>query len=217
VVAGLISAVGVSGYARAQGVAADGSRPDQLVDRSRYPYDPVCSWGRVSDGRGMIVRCLTRQEADQLQRKPVAPVAVTPATAPTAGASVPPASSAPAVPSVVAPAVAEEPYKLNVDVGPLVADVGRFPQGEKKLREPRDRYLACVQQNGGLSEDAGEVVLRFLVRERGRAEGVSVSKRRAVSKAAASCLADVVDRRFVGEPDEPMVGASLTLKFAKQR
>jgi hypothetical protein len=50
-----------------------------------------------------------------------------------------------------------------------------------------------------------------LVRERGRAEGVAVKDRRGVSLVAAKCIADVIDRRYVGYPAAPIVGATLTI------
>ncbi len=50
--------------------------------------------------------------------------------------------------------------------------------------------------------------------ERGRAEGVTVKERAGLSLAAAKCVANVVDRRFVGYPAAPIVGADLTIDFA---
>ena len=63
------------------------------------------------------------------------------------------------------------------DVGQALADTGELPEAQRQLRRPLDRYAACVESNGGLSADSGKVTLRFLVRERGRAEGVSVKDR----------------------------------------
>jgi hypothetical protein len=57
--------------------------------------------------------------------------------------------------------------------------------------------------------------VRFLVRAKGVAEGVSVAKRTNMSKEAAQCVADVVDRRRVGTPESPMVGATVLVKFVK--
>jgi hypothetical protein len=54
-----------------------------------------------------------------------------------------------------------------------------------------------------------------LVRQRGRAEGVSVAKRTSVSAEAARCVSEIVDRRYVGVPDAPIVGATVVIKFAK--
>ena len=39
------------------------------ADASRYPYDPVCAWGRIANGRGMLKRCLTQAEAQALPAK----------------------------------------------------------------------------------------------------------------------------------------------------
>jgi hypothetical protein len=96
-------------------------------------------------------------------------------------------------------------------VGPIVVDTGELPLAVKKLSEPKDRYLECVNKNGGLQADSAEVQVRFLVRERGRAEGVSVAKSKGMSAAAARCIADVVDRRYVGYPAAPIVGATLPI------
>ncbi|HEY6723798.1 MAG TPA: hypothetical protein VI197_07185, partial [Polyangiaceae bacterium] len=98
--------------------------------------------------------------------------------------------------------------------GPITADQGTLSIG--RLHMPKDRYAKCVDDNGGLEGKDGEVHVRFLVRgEVSRAEGVSVSKRRNLSPAAAKCVADVVDRRRVGTPDTPMVGATLVIKFSR--
>ena len=42
------------------------SAQDRTEAARRYPYDPVCSWGRIADGHGVLVRCLTEGEATQL-------------------------------------------------------------------------------------------------------------------------------------------------------
>jgi hypothetical protein len=72
-----------------------------------------------------------------------------------------------------------------------------------------------VTDNGGLKETSGEVEVKFLVRARGRAEGVSVAKRTNLSQEAARCVSEVVDRRYVGTPAEPIVGATVVIKFVK--
>src|SRR5436190_5971218 len=49
----------------------------------RYPFDPVCPWGRVADGRGMLVRCLEPAEAQRLAApaRPAMPAPALPAPA----------------------------------------------------------------------------------------------------------------------------------------
>ena len=53
------------------------------------------------------------------------------------------------------------------------------------------------------------------MRSKGVAEGVSVAKRTNLSKEAAQCVAEVIDRRRVGTPESQMVGATVLVKFAK--
>ena len=202
------------------GVAASGESADALL--RRYPYDPACPWGRIGNGKGLIVRCLSEPEAQALRSGTV------PAASPAPSASAPPSpvagSTAPS-PTPPTPASSEEvndadagppsatDEKLDVTIGPVTADSGELGIG--KLGQPKDRYVKCINDNGGLKDPTGEVQVRFLVRQRGRAEGVSVAKRTNVSAEAARCVSEIVDRRYVGVPDAPIVGATVVIKFAK--
>jgi hypothetical protein len=103
------------------------------------------------------------------------------------------------------------------NVGPAQADTGELPLAAKKLGVPKDRYVECIRKNGGLTADTARVVVRFLVRERGRAEGVTVKSKQGMSTEAAACIADVVDRRYVGYPAAPIVGATLPIELSVQR
>ena len=196
---------------------------------ARYPFDPVCPWGRIADGRGMLVRCLAAAEAARLASPapsssaalapPVAapPVAAPPVAAPPAVApSMAPASRPAPSPALAAPVPAPTRSSRRVvleAVGPAVADTGELPEAQAQLARASDRYVQCVESNGGISASPAKVTLRFLVRERGRAEGLTVKDRAGVSLAAAKCIADVVDRRFVGYPAAPIVGADLSIGF----
>jgi hypothetical protein len=171
----------------------------------RFPFDPACPWGRIANGKGMVVRCLTEAESAELKSRapaaiPVQPPPVEPDAGATSDAGAPEESSA---------------QRLDVSVGPVTADEGKLGVG--KLGAPKDKYLKCVQDNGGLKDASGEVHVRFLVRSKGIAEGVSVAKRSNLTAEAARCVADVVDRRRVGVPDSPMVGATVVIKFSKLR
>ena len=174
-----------------------GAAADRTAEASRYPYDPVCSWGRLADGRGMLVRCLSERETRSLGS----------ATAPVGSAA---ASAAPEP-----PAPASDRLPVEVDIGPVSVESGKLPEALKKLRAAKDRFKSCVNYQGAITQPNAEVRIRFLVRERGRAEGVTVTSRQGVSAKAAKCLADVVDRRNVGTPDEPMVSASVVIKFTR--
>jgi len=130
-----------------------------------------------------------------------------------------PPSAAPDAPVPAPPgAPGQEPAdELVAEIGSVTADQGALPEAAKSLKKARDRFVECAQKNGGLTADRGEVEVRFMVQGRGRAEGVSVKKRRGLSEVAAKCVADVVDRRYVGSPEEPMVGATLQVVISKKK
>lgn len=206
----------------------------------RYPFDPVCPWGRIADGRGMLVRCLEPAEAQRLAapaRVAPAPVGVGPAIGAPAAAPPPvtpmaapsPPPSEPRARALDAPSLAAavpaarpappappagKPRKVALEaVSAARADTGELPEARPQLLRAGDRYVQCVEANGGISQSPARVTVRFLVRERGRAEGVTVKERAGVSMAAAKCIAAVVDRRYVGYPAAPIVGADLSVDF----
>jgi hypothetical protein len=214
---GLAALLGLA--ALATGAVAVAEAEDALL--KRYPFDPACPWGRVGNGKGMVVRCISEDEAKALRAAAAKPGPVAPAVP---GAKTPaPGDAAVATPTAapeLSPDADSEPSEptdpdaaLEVTVGPVTAEEGTLGVG--KLGLPKDKYAACVQKNGGLTGKTGEVAVRFLVRGKGIAEGVSVSKRTNISKEAAQCVADVVDRRRVGTPESPMVGATVLVKFTK--
>ncbi len=167
---------------------------------SRYPYDPVCAWGRIANGRGLFVRCLSADEAALLRRAPgPAPV----------GTAVPAASA-----STLSGAPTASPPRENL-VAELVSvrpDEGELELAMAKLGAPLERYASCVRDHAGLQARVGEVHVRFMVQERGRAEGSSAEKYRGMTYEAAQCIADVVDRRPVGTPAAPVVGATAIIR-----
>jgi hypothetical protein len=204
------------------GALASGETADALL--RRYPYDPACPWGRIGNGKGLIVRCLTEAEAQGLRSGTIAAAGALPAAsasansapiavAPTTSVTPPPAPEEAAEADGGAPPPAPSNEKLEITVGPVTADSGTLGIG--KLGAAREKYMKCVNDNGGLKEASGEVQVRFMLRQRGRAEGVSVAKRAGVSAEAARCVSEVVDRRYVGVPAEPMVGATVSIKFVK--
>jgi len=192
--------------------AALGESVENLI--RRYPYDPACLWGRLANGKGTVVRCLTEKEAAAITAV-TAVVAPTPAPSSATGAAPTPTDAAPAdtaAAPTTAPAEATVTKGIQVTVGPVTADKGELGIG--KLGAPKDRYAKCVEDNGGIKGGTGEVHVRFLVRSKGVAEGVSVQKRLNVSQEAARCIAEVVDRRRVGVPEEPIVGATVVIKLS---
>lgn len=172
---------------------------------ARYPYDPACSWGRLANGKGMLHRCLTEQEALKIASVTPTVAAKEPSTkeGKTAGA---------ATEAVVEGTTVVQNVQLSL--GPIVAEEGDITIG--RLDKPLDRYKACVSDHGGLSGKEGTVVVKFLVRaEAERAEGASVDSFSGLSEKAARCVADVVDRRQVGSPSADVTGAKLHFKFTR--
>lgn len=196
--AGLLTIFSLGVLSRDALVPSAGAEPAH-----RYPYDPVCAWGRLGDGHGMLVRCLTQNEAGPLVAGDKSAAQEKASEAEPAG----PAEPAPAAPPK---------KRILVELGPIAVDSGTLPLAVKKLNAARDRYVECVEKHGGMMASKAKVDVRFLVRERGRAEGVSVAKSSGVSRGAAKCVAQVVDRRHVGYPAAPIVGATLTVQFTSE-
>lgn len=197
------------------GVAVAGS-----PEESRYPYDPACAWGRVANGKGMLVRCLEEREA-RLVLGAASARAPQSASAPAAASSsAPPVGPAPPAASSSTPVDPPPPdprSAVRVATLTVTADQGGLPGAERHLRGARKVFARCVEQHGGVERESAEISLRFLVRARGRAEGVSVARRRGLRAEAARCIAEALDRRWVGQPEEPITGATLVLGFARDR
>src|SRR5690606_15496267 len=144
---------------------------------SRYPFDPVCPWGRLSNGKGMLHRCISEDEARTIattkkEGPKEAPLEASRGKAESVQPSSPPARN----------------YDLTV--GPISAEEGEITVG--RLDVPMDLYKKCVDENGGLKEASGQVVVKFLVRaERLRAEAASVDSFEHVTTKAAECIAAV--------------------------
>lgn len=180
---------------------------------ARYPYDPACPWGRISNGKGMLHRCLSESEARKLASD--AKSSPPRGSLPENGAAAPEKKIAEPKPTE-APAPVETSVAkvkpVSVQLTSIQAAEGSISIG--KLGKPMDRYKQCIEENGGLESSRGTVVVQFLVRaEFGRAEGVEVKRASGVSKKAARCLADVVDRRQVGLPSVPLTGVDLTFEI----
>ncbi len=156
----------------------------------RYPYDPACPWGRLSNGKGMIHRCVSQEEAESLGKQ---------------SATLQPQ------PEKALPKQKEQLVAYELKVGPISSKEGDITIGA--LHKPLERYRQCIDTNGGLSQATSKVVIQFLVRaERGRAEGVEVKSVKGMQKEAAQCLADVVDRRKVGAPSQEIMAVELTFE-----
>jgi outer membrane biosynthesis protein TonB len=72
---------------------------------------------------------------------------------------------------------------------------------------------ACIADHGGLSGKRGKIKLQFLVRARGRAEGVGVLSSTGVTDEAAACIVERLKNRMVGAPSADPVGVTVTLQL----
>src|SRR6188768_2226516 len=94
------------------GAVALGESVESLI--RRYPYDPACLWGRLANGKGTVVRCLTEKEAGAIA------TLITPAAAPSAAAPASTETSAIDTAAATTPVTSSEPTTtkgIQVTVG----------------------------------------------------------------------------------------------------
>lgn len=176
------------------------------------PHDPGCIYGRVLDGHTGQVRCLSPEEVS-----PPGPYDWPPpddAGLPDAG----PLPDAGGEPVVAADAGAGDagsaPVRpTKVRVGSIAFDGGDVPRAKGALERLAKGVLAkCASERGGV-RGSGSVELKFLVRARGRAEGVEVEKVKNVPRPVVDCLASTLARRPVGAPTSEPVGVTVVLEL----
>jgi hypothetical protein len=164
---------------------------------------PRCPYGELSDPHRGFVRCLAPDERDAgwLPPQPQAPPKV--ADAPAPGAKDP---AAPAVPAVVGP-------PPLVDIGAPKFENGEVPRTEKALTKAAAEIATCVAEHGGLTGATGTIKIQFLVRNRGRAEGVEVLSAKGVSPDAAACVRVLLKNKPIGPPSADPVGVTVTISL----
>ncbi len=173
---------------------AAGNKTSPAVDEEERTktnrHDALCPWGRLGDGHGKLVRCLTADEAHAL---------AVPATRATGVAAV----------------ASEGPTAIVAVVNSVVFEGESILSAKQNLTTLAPDYQSCVAHHGGLRRDEGEVRIRFHVDSRGLAREASVSRRRLVSVQAARCVAGIVGRRFVGVPKSKATIGTLVIHFAR--
>ncbi|XYH94777.1 hypothetical protein ACMHYB_44210 [Sorangium sp. So ce1128] len=172
---------------------------------------PRCPHGALEDPHRGFVRCLEPGEADagwlppspQPEPPPDDAGAPPDGGAPDAGpidGGVPDASIVSAPPPLVE---IREPEFMNGDV----------PNVAKRLEKVSTDLAQCVANNGGLSGVSGSVKVQFLVRVRGRAEGVEILEARGVTPDAQRCIRQFLKNRPIGTPSADPVGVTVTLSL----
>jgi hypothetical protein len=185
-----------------------------------------CPHGALEDPHRGFVRCLRPEERDAGWLPP--PPQVEPAPPDTGiegpgNAGPPPndAGAAPPAPPVAAPPPKEE--KPVPGPPPLVAfnlpkfEGGQVPRAEKFINGVLEGVGKCVADNGGLKSDKGTLKITFLVRARGRAEGVEVASAKGIGTEAANCIRLLLKNRAVGAPSADPVGVTVTFTLEKTK
>jgi len=94
---------------------------------------------------------------------------------------------------------------------------GEVPRAEKFINGQIDGIAKCVATNGGIDGKKATVKLTFLVRARGRAEGVEVTSHKGIRDDAASCIRLLLKNRAVGAPSADPVGVTVTFTLERPK
>ena len=184
--------------------------------------DGDCPHGKLEDPHRGFVRCLEPHEADAgwLPPPPQPEPGADPDAGPAAdaGAGAAPDTDAGAAPDVDAgaapdagpPAPGPPPV---VEIKPATFVNGDVPNVDKKLQKLSEGIAKCVADAGGLGAASGTVKLQFLVRARGKAEGVEILSAKGVSAAAQECVRLLLKNRSVGTPSSDPVGVNVTISL----
>lgn len=198
--------------------------------------DGGCPYGALEDPHRGFVRCLSQGEKSPFDPgSPDAGDGGSPAPTPTgtAGPTTPPDGGAPdagpaptatadagSAPTPTASASAPPPPPgppPSVEMKAPKFENGDVPKAEKNLtgKKVLEAIAKCVADNGGLTAKTATLKVEFLVRARGKAEGVEV-KPTGVSEEAAKCVRAFLKNRSMGTPtaDPTGVTAVYTLKPA---
>jgi hypothetical protein len=156
--------------------------------------DPGCIYGKVLDGHTGKVRCLSPEE--------VTPPG--PYDTPMADAGVDAEAGAP----LDAGATRLVPLSATIDA--LTFDGGDVPRAPAALERMKKDFLRCSSERAAIKSEA-TLVLRFLVRAPGKAEGVDVGESHGMSADMVRCMRSTLAGRSVGAPSTDPVGVSFTL------
>lgn len=201
---------GASPAGRAEAAQAWTSIPDADEAARRNPAEqapadagadaaPRCPYGTLEDPHRGFVRCLLPDERDAGWMPPPPPDDAPPPEPPRAEPP-PDAGAAP-------------PPLPTVEIGAPQFENGEVTKVEKSLGKASSALARCIAEHGGLSGDAGTVKIQFLVRSRGRAEGVEVLAAKGVGAEASACVRRLIKNKAIGAPTADPVGVTVTLTF----
>ena len=165
---------------------------------------PRCPYGELSDPHRGFVRCLAPDERDAGWLPPP------PQPAPPQAADVPDAGAKDPTPPAAPGSAGPPPL---VDIGTPKFENGDVPRTEKALTKAANEIASCVAQHGGLTAATGTIKVQFLVRNRGRAEGVEILGQKGVSPDAAACVRVLLKNKPIGPPTADPVGVTVTISL----
>jgi len=93
---------------------------------------------------------------------------------------------------------------------------GKVDGLEEAIEKTREGVAGCVAGHGGVSGDAGRIDVQFLVRERGRAEGVEVARTQKVTEEAALCVQKLLKNRPIGKASDDPVAVFYAYKLKRR-
>jgi len=174
-----------------------GRRDDALAGDAGADGRPRCPYGALEDPHRGFVRCLLPDERDAGWLPP------------------PPQGDAPAEPPAAEPpADAGAPAALpSVEIGAPKFENGEVTKVEKSLGKASADLARCLADHGGVHGDAATVKIQFLVRSRGRAEGVEVLAAKGMSAEAAGCVRHLLKNKAIGAPTADPVGVTVVITF----
>lgn len=197
--------------------------PEELARKGANAADagsdaePRCPHGALEDPHRGFVRCL-RADEKGAEWLPPAPQPEPPATdagsdgGSDAGQDAAPDKPVPPPPPPVPPTPQPPPV---VTVGAPKFEGGDVPRAEKFLNAQIEGITKCIVTNGGLEGKKGSIKLTFLVRVRGRAEGVEVASSKGINDDAAACIRVLLKNRAVGSPSADPVGVTATFTLER--
>jgi hypothetical protein len=214
---GLVSAVACVGSVQEGGADARRKSPPEkqapaAADASAEGGLPRCLHGALEDPHRGFVRCLEPGEADAGWLPPAPQPEVPPPDAGAAdggitggGATDGGAVDAGPPPTSTAPPV--------IEIGEPAYENGDVPRVPKILQGITGKIARCVADNGGLAGPTGSIKVQFLVRSRGRAEGVEILSAKGISASASGCVRLLLKNKAVGSPTADPVGVTVTFSL----
>jgi hypothetical protein len=181
--------------------AVEAAKKGARVEDAGPPADaaPRCPYGELTDPHRGFIRCLLPDERDAGWLPPPGP-------------SEPPKAEPPKAepPKAEPPKVGPPPV---VAIGAPTFENGQVTRVEKSLGKASADIARCVAEHGGLRGDAGSMKVQFLVRSRGRAEGVEILAAKGVSAEASACVRVLLKNKAIGAPSADPVGVTVVLSF----